>query len=261
MASFIPPDTGPPRWLLPVVGSLLAGAAGLALGYTIGARPVRPPGHLPGYVYVGPMPVIPLVTPIIGVEDGARVTKQLTELRDVEHVILMIHTMGGILPPVVQIARAIQRHGGVRVFVPFHALSGGTLIGLAASELWMWPHATLGPVDPQIGPYSASSLLAVLESKPAESIDDKTLALAHEAKKALEQTLKLTREFVGDRPELLRRLVAGETTHSYPITVEEAKLIGLDVAVAVVDQPLGAAVRALIPPEEFESWEPPVIRR
>ena len=255
MASFIPPDTDPPRWLLPVVGSLLAGAAGLVLGYAIGVRPVRPPGHLPGYVYVGSTPVIPLVTPIIGVEDGARVTKQLTELRDVEHVILMIHTMGGILPPVVQIARAIQRHGGVRVFVPFHALSGGTLIGLAASELWMWPHATLGPVDPQIGPYSASSLLAVLESKPAESIDDKTLALAHEAKKALEQTLKLTREFVGDRPELLRRLVAGETTHSYPISLEEARAMGLEVHAAEPHAAARAFVRALVPAKEIGPWE------
>ena len=37
------------------------------------------------------------------------------------------------------------------------------------------------------------------------------------------------------------------------------KLIGLDVDVA--DQQLGAAVRAPIPPEEFESWDPPVVRR
>jgi len=35
------------------------------------------------------------------------------------------------------------------VFVPDYAVSGGTLIALAADEIVMCEHAVLGPVDPQ----------------------------------------------------------------------------------------------------------------
>jgi ClpP class serine protease len=199
-------------------------------------------------------PVVSLVSPIIQVEDAARVTTRLSELHD-QPVVLLVHTLGGPLQPVVQIARAVQRHGQVATFVPFHALSGGTLIALASQSIFMWPHATLGPVDPQIGPFSASSLLAVLKAKPAEAIDDHTLALAHEAKKAIQQTTELTRAFVGDRPALIERLVAGVTTHSYPISLEDAKAMGLDVREAEPHSAARAFVRALVPDQEVEPWE------
>jgi len=254
MADFVAPNTERPRWLLPTLGALLAGAAGLALGYGVGVRPVRPVEHVPGFHYLGMLPVIPLVAPCISIEDAARITAQLTQLRGSPRVMVLIHTLGGSLPPVVQIARAIQRHGNVDVFVPFHALSGGTLVGLAAKRLLMWPHATLGPVDPQIGHFSASSLRAIVKAKPVESIDDVTLGLAHEAEKALEQVTALTREFVGDRPETVRRLVAGRTPHSYPITYEEAKLIGVQVVQARVYEEIKALIEAVIPIEDFEPW-------
>lgn len=38
-------------------------------------------------------------------------------------------------------------------------MSGGTLIALAADEIVMGEHSTLGPVDPQIGQYPAPSKL------------------------------------------------------------------------------------------------------
>ena len=51
-----------------------------------------------------------------------------------------------------QIARAVSKHKGrVTVFVPHYAMSGGTLIALAADEIVMCKHAVLGPVDPQLG--------------------------------------------------------------------------------------------------------------
>lgn len=41
--------------------------------------------------------------------------------------------------------------GRVTVLVPHYAMSGGTLIVLAADEIVMDPNAVLGPVDPQLG--------------------------------------------------------------------------------------------------------------
>src|SRR3954454_16160490 len=79
---------------------------------------------------------------------------------------LVLHTPGGLVLASVQIARAIKAHKGkVTVFVPHYAMSGGTLIALAADEIVMDNHAVLGPVDPQLGKYPAASLLKVVKTK------------------------------------------------------------------------------------------------
>src|SRR6266705_399602 len=98
---------------------------------------------------------------------------------------LVLHTPGGLVLAATQIARAVsKRKGKVTVFVPHFAMSGGTLIALAADEIVMCPHAVLGPVDPQLGEFPAASLIKVVEQKPIAEIDDKTLILADQAEKA-----------------------------------------------------------------------------
>ncbi|MCS7275187.1 MAG: hypothetical protein NZ610_07310, partial [Candidatus Bipolaricaulota bacterium] len=136
-----------------------------------------------------------------------------------------------------QIARALRRHpGGTRVIVPHYAMSGGTLIALAADEIIMSPHAVLGPVDPQIGQYPAASLLAVLEKKPLSEVDDQTLILADVARKAVQQLQDAVYELLAGRyPEeqargLAQKLSEGYWTHDYPITYEKARELGLRVS-------------------------------
>jgi Periplasmic serine proteases (ClpP class) len=77
--------------------------------------------------------------------------------------------------------------------VPHYAMSGGTLIALAADEIVMDPHAVLGPIDPQIGQFPAASILKVLEQKDANEVDDQTLILADISRKALQQALALVK--------------------------------------------------------------------
>src|SRR5258706_2814662 len=89
---------------------------------------------------------------------------------------LVLHTPGGLVLAAVHIARALHEHTGkVIAFVPHYAMSGGTLIALAADEIVMSRHAVLGPVDPQVGQSPAASILKVLEKKPMAEIDDMTL--------------------------------------------------------------------------------------
>src|ERR671915_471982 len=79
---------------------------------------------------------------------------------------LILHTPGGLVLAALQIAKAIKKHRGkVSVFVPHYAMSGGTLISLAADEIVMSEHAVLGPVDPQLGKYPAASVLKVIDAK------------------------------------------------------------------------------------------------
>jgi ClpP class serine protease len=150
---------------------------------------------------------------------------------------LILHTPGGIALAAFQIAYAIKnRPGKVTVFVPHYAMSGGTLIALAADEIIMGENAVLGPVDPQIGEYPAISLLKLIEAKPITEIDDRTWILADIGRKALEQMQIHIRNFLSETysvekaTELGQLLVGGRWTHDYPITCVELQALGLNVS-------------------------------
>src|SRR3989440_596623 len=137
---------------------------------------------------------------------------------------LVLHTPGGLVLAAMQIAHAIREHKGkVTVFVPHYAMSGGTLISLAADEIVMCSHAVLGPVDPQLGQSPAASLLKVIEEKPVSKIDDNTLILADVGRKAIAQVKEAARELLDRRlsaeraDALAEKLSTGTWTHDYPI--------------------------------------------
>jgi len=149
---------------------------------------------------------------------------------------LVLHTPGGFVLAAYQIAHAIRMHQGkITVFVPHYAMSGGTLIALAADEIVMEEHAVLGPVDPQLGEYPAASLVKLAESKPISDIDDKSWLLADVGKKAIEQIRAQVRSLLAGKysaektEELAQILTEGRWTHDYPITYEEAVRLGLHV--------------------------------
>jgi ClpP class serine protease len=115
-------------------------------------------------------------------------------------------------------------------------MSGGTLIALAADEVVMDDNAVLGPVDPQIGQYPAVSILAVVNQKQPADVDDQTLILADIARKAIRQVQETVRRIacchysVEQAEKLAEELASGRWTHDYPISVEEAKSLGLNIA-------------------------------
>ncbi len=150
---------------------------------------------------------------------------------------LVLHTPGGLVLAALQIARAIHKHPGkVTVFVPHYAMSGGTLIALAADEIVLSPHAVLGPVDPQLGQFPAASLLKVVKEKPVARIDDETLIMADQAEKAIRQVRDSVRELLADKftpekaDELATMLSEGRWTHDHAITYEDAKGFGFRIS-------------------------------
>jgi ClpP class serine protease len=173
----------------------------------------------------------------INVDDSEEVIRAI-QMTDKELPIdLILHTPGGLVLASLQIAQAIKKHRGkVTVFVPHYAMSGGTLISLAASEIVMSEHAVLGPVDPQLGKFPAASILKAVAKKPVAEIEDETLILADQAEKAIAQLRESIRELLQTTPpdgkvdELARLLSEGTWTHDYPITYERAKSLGLSVS-------------------------------
>mgnify|MGYP005838544537 CR=1 FL=1 len=172
----------------------------------------------------------------IDVDDAEEVIRAIHLTDDDIPIDLVLHTPGGLVLASLQIARAIKAHKAkVTVIVPHYAMSGGTLIALAADEIIMDSHAVLGPVDPQLGEYPAASLVKVVQEKKIDEIDDRTLILADIAAKALKQIRLEVLELLEGKipPEQAERLAdlltQGTWTHDHPISFEEAKRLGLPV--------------------------------
>jgi ClpP class serine protease len=173
----------------------------------------------------------------INIEDSEAVLRAIKMTDKDVPIDLILHTPGGLVLAAEQIARALQKHQAkVTVFVPHYAMSGGTLIALAADEIVMDENAVLGPVDPQLGQHPAASVLKVLERKPIAEIDDDTIIMADIAEKALRQVKEVVSELLRDKMDaqqaerVATALSSGIWTHDYPITVGEARQLGLPVS-------------------------------
>ena len=179
----------------------------------------------------------------ITIEDSEEVIRAIQMTDPNIPIDLVLHTPGGLVLASYQIAHAIKyRPGKVTVHVPHFAMSGGTLIALAADEIVMGDHAMLGPVDPQIGEYPAASLVKLVQTKPIADIDDRTWILADMGRKAMDQLREhmkelLAEHFSPERAEALARTMSeGRWTHDFPITFEEAQGLGLQVTKGLPDE-------------------------
>jgi ClpP class serine protease len=172
----------------------------------------------------------------IDIDDSEQILRAIRFTPPEMPIDLVLHTPGGLVLATQQIASALAKHPAkVTVIVPHHAMSGGTLLALAADEIVMDDNAVLGPVDPQVGEYPAVSLIRVIGEKDKNELDDKTLILADVARTVLAQIQQFIGELVRDRmspegaKELIAALTEGRWTHDYPITVSQAKALGLTV--------------------------------
>jgi ClpP class serine protease len=183
----------------------------------------------------------------IDIEDSEQVLRAIRMTPPETPVDLVLHTPGGLVLASEQIACALKRHKGkVTVFVPHYAMSGGTLVALAADEIVMDADAVLGPVDPQLGGqqgcyFSAASILKALE-KPNPNRDDQTLILGDLAGKAASQVydivydLLLQHQSSEKAAEVATMLSDGRWTHDYPISLEQARQMGLPVSDQMLEE-------------------------
>lgn len=173
----------------------------------------------------------------IDIDDAEAILRVIRLTPPDQPIDLIIHTPGGLVLAASQIAHAIQAHKGkVTVFVPHYAMSGGTLLALAADEIVMDPNAVLGPVDPQIGEFPAASIIRAVELKTPEKAEDQTLILADISAKAINQLASFVAQILEKRlpekeaQELAALITTGQVTHDFPITVELARSVGLPIS-------------------------------
>lgn len=178
----------------------------------------------------------------MGIEDTELVLMEIRRTPPEIPIDLIVHTPGGLALAAEMIAMALKQHPGrVTVMVPFYAMSGGTLVALAADEILMEAYSVLGPLDPQIGGLPCPALVRLTRRKPARSIDDHTFVLADVAQRALEQMRGFISWLLEGRlkKERVRRaadfLTAGYLSHSSPINFTKAKELGLAVRLGLPD--------------------------
>ena len=80
----------------------------------------------------------------IDIDDSEQVLRAIKLTDDEVPIAMILHTPGGLVLASEQIAHALCRHPAkVTIFVPHYAMSGGTLLALAADEIVMDENAVL----------------------------------------------------------------------------------------------------------------------
>jgi ClpP class serine protease len=179
----------------------------------------------------------------IDIDDSEAVLRAIRLTPDERPIDLLLHTPGGLVLAAEQIAYALRDHPGkVTVIVPHYAMSGGTLLALAADEILMDPAAVLGPVDPQLGDLPAASIVRAVGKKPVDQVDDRMLVMADVAEKAVRHMKEVVRHLLLRRLEpqraeaLAEQLAGGHYTHDDPITFTEAQALDLPVVAGVPEE-------------------------
>jgi ClpP class serine protease len=156
------------------------------------------------------------VASYINIDDSEAVLRAIRLTPPDQPIDVILHTPGGLVLAAEQISRALAEHKG--------------------KEIVMDPNAVLGPVDPQIGQLPAASIAKVLEFKKPQQASDLALILADMANKARAQVTSfvadsLLKHYPKDKArELATILSEGRWTHDFPITVQGARSLGIQVS-------------------------------
>ncbi len=154
----------------------------------------------------------------------------------------ILHTPGGEAFACELIATAIKDRPNTTAYVPYCAMSAGTIVALACEKIVMGKYACLGPIDTQFYGFPVESYIRLLKEKPIASIDDELVLLAYLAEKELKTARARACELLNkahfghdDACQLTDFLVAGDMPHSEQISRDRA--IELGVAIASGDCP------------------------
>ncbi len=159
----------------------------------------------------------------------------VSRIRAAQHsdIAVVLHTPGGLVAPTEMIALALKQHKGKKeAFVPYAAMSGGTIIALATQVVHMTETAALGPTDIQVAGFPASAYDYVREKKSFDQISDGLLMLAHVKDKMTKGEAARLQKTVDPAhgPTIAASLGDGARPHGEMIMRDEAKDLGVIVS-------------------------------
>ena len=185
--------------------------------------------------------------PEISIEDTETVLQQMRKVPPETPVDFIIHTPGGYALAAQMMAMAIKFHPSkVTAMIPFYAMSGGSLMSLAAGEIRMEKYSVLGPVDPQIptpdGMYPAGSIATLVKTKPIQNITDRMVIMSDIANLEIENAKAfviwlLQGKMDDNQAERVADFLSkGYMSHATPITLDVARALGLNVVEGIPDK-------------------------
>lgn len=149
---------------------------------------------------------------------------------------IILHTPGGSAFACELIAAALKDRPNTTAYVPYCAMSAGTIIALSTEKVVMGRHACLGPIDLQFGYFPAETFTRLLKDKPIQNVEDVTVLLSYLAEKELKTSKQnacglLNKKHFGndDACQLTNFLVSGELPHGEQIGRARAKELGVNV--------------------------------
>ncbi len=184
---------------------------------------------------------------------------------------LILYTPGGDVAATESLIEYLREMFGtdIRAVVPHLSMSGGTMIALACREVIMGKHSRIGPVDPQVGGYSAHGVLEEFDRAYREVKEDparvvvwqpiiakypptligeceKAMAWAREiVKESLVSGMFKGKKDAAKRAERVIKTLASHAetkSHARHISFKKAQNLGINVRALEADQRLQDAV-------------------
>lgn len=163
----------------------------------------------------------------------------LAEIRSVpadKPLDIVLHTPGGEAFACELIASALKDRPNTTAYVPYCAMSAGTIIALATEKIVMGRYACLGPIDTQFFGFPIESYTRLLKEKPIQAVEDFTVLLGYLAEKEQKTARARACELLNkahfgrdDACRLTDFLVSGDMPHSEQINRERAIEIGVNI--------------------------------
>ncbi len=182
-------------------------------------------------------------TGYITIEDTEHVLSEIRRTDKDKPIDVILHTPGGLALAAEMIATALHEHPAkVTVFIPFYAMSGGTLLALTADEIYMERFSVMGPVDPQIEGVPASAYELIVSKKTINTVADRTIAMAYVAMMAVKNMKGFVKHLLAEKMDEAKSekvaefLTGGYITHDTPLMLETARSLGLSVIEGVPEK-------------------------
>lgn len=167
-----------------------------------------------------------------------QVTKEIQKFKG-KPFDLILHTPGGDSFSSLFISRIIKKYPKqIRAIIPLYAMSGGTILALSCSKIFMGENACLGPVDPQLGNLlsfgSAKNWEKILKFKGKKTEDD-SINLAYTGKqysKSIKNYMDKMIDFgltKSQKKTFIDFITSGKVEHAFPLTKEDLDSYGIKI--------------------------------
>lgn len=157
-------------------------------------------------------------------------------------ITLIINTPGGSMTAAEIITHSLLTHKGrVSTYIPYYAMSAGTMIALASNEIYMDKNAYCGTVDPQMCGFSVTDLIKYCSeySGSTSIVGDiarlflKQATASMDRIKDLINRIRNQKSLEFDTDLVVDELVSGKYNHDKPLFAEDMAKILPNVKIGI----------------------------